>query len=105
MIQSYKGHYHYNKKVVSDWNSTAIGVYYCGYPLTNGKLYVLYVGKATSNEGIRGRLLQHLRENKWSNVSHFGYCVCSTSKESENFEASEIKRLKPKHNKQGKSYS
>jgi len=103
MIQPYKGHYSYNKRVVSDWDSTAIGVYYCGY-LSINNLYVLYVGKATSNEGIRGRLLQHLKENKWPDVSHFGYCVCSTSKEAEDFEASEIKRLKPKYNTQEKSY-
>lgn len=104
MIQTYKGHYPYNKKVVSNWNSTAIGVYYFGYLNTNG-LYVLYVGKATGDEGIRGRLLQHLREDEWPDVSHFGYCICSTSQEAEDFEASEIKRLKPKHNIQGKSYS
>ncbi len=103
MIQPYKGHYQYNEKIVSDWNSTAIGVYYCGYPNTNG-LSVLYVGKAISDEGIRGRLLQHLKEDKWPDVSHFGYCVCSTPKEAEDFEASEIKKLKPKYNTQGKSY-
>ncbi|MCR4277386.1 MAG: hypothetical protein NUV87_04635 [Candidatus Roizmanbacteria bacterium] len=104
MIQPYKGHYQYNEKVISEWDSTAIGVYYCGYPLTNGNLSVLYVGKATSDTGVRGRLLQHLSEDKWPDVSHFGYCVCSTSKEAEDFEASEIERLKPKYNTQGKSY-
>jgi len=104
MIQPYKGIYPYNEKVISKWDSTEIGVYYCGYPSASGNLYFLYVGKATSNQGIRGRLLQHLREDKWPDVSHFGYCVCSTSKEAEDLEASEIKRLQPKYNIQGKSY-
>jgi excinuclease UvrABC nuclease subunit len=105
MVGLYNGNYQYNGKVIGEWNSTAAGVYYCGYHMDNGNLYVLYVGKATSNQGIRGRLLQHLNEDKWPDVSHFGYCVCSTSEEAENFEASEIKRLKPKYNIQGKSYS
>lgn len=102
MIESYKGNYPYNEKVIGDWNSTAIGVYYCGRPVTNESLSVLYIGKATSIQGIRGRLLQHLGEDKWPDVSHFGYCVCSTSKEAEDFEASEIRRCKPKYNTQGK---
>ncbi len=101
MIYKYEGHYQYNEKIVGDWDSTAIGVYYCGYPdNTNGYLSVLYVGKATSNQGIRGRLLQHLAEDEWQDVTHFGYCVCSTSKEAEDFEISEIERLKPKYNTQ-----
>lgn len=102
MIQQYKGNYPYNEKTIIAWDSNAIGVYYCGYPRTDGKLLVLYVGKATSDQGIRGRLLQHLEEDKWPDVSHFGYCVCSTSKEAEDFEASEIERCKPKYNTQGK---
>lgn len=102
MIQPYKGNYLYDKKVVSDWNSTEIGVYYCGYPLANGNLSVLYVGKATSDQGIKGRLLQHISEDYWPDVSHFGFHICSTSKEAEDFEASEIKIYKPKHNTQGK---
>lgn len=105
MIYPYKGHYQYNERVVGDWDSNVIGVYYCGYPLTNGNLFVLYVGSATSVQGIRGRLLQHLGEDKWSDVSHFGYRVCSTSKEAGEYEALEIERLKPKYNVQIKSYS
>lgn len=105
MIQPYQGHYQYSEKVVGDWNSAAIGVYYCGELLSNGNLSVLYVGKATGDKGIRGRLLQHLGEDKWPDVSHFGYCVCSTSREAEDFEVSEIKKFKPKHNTQGKFYT
>lgn len=101
MIQEYKGPYPYTEKVVGDWDSSAIGVYYCGYP-SNGKLSVLYVGKSVGDGGIRGRLLDHLRDDYWPDVTHFGYRVCSTTKETEDFEASEIARLKPKYNKQGK---
>ncbi len=103
MIQSYKGNYLFDKETVQNWNSSVIGVYYCGDINNNGSLTVLYVGKATSEEGIRGRLLQHLNEEKWSDITHFGYCVCTTSEEAEKFEASEIMKYQPKYNKQGKS--
>ncbi|KKP42224.1 MAG: hypothetical protein UR31_C0017G0003 [Parcubacteria group bacterium GW2011_GWA2_33_14] len=103
MRNSYEGHYSYDKDVVGNWNATAMGVYYCGY-IDGNNLIVHYVGRATSDEGIRGRLLQHLSEDKWQDVSHFGYSVCTTSREAEDFEASEILRLKPKYNMQGKSY-
>ena len=102
MVQEYKGPYQYSEKVVSDWNSTAIGVYYCGYIGSNGKLTVLYVGKGVGDGGIRSRLLDHLRYDRWPDVTHFGYCICNTAKEAEDFEASEIKRLQPKYNTQGK---
>lgn len=102
MIQEYKGPYQYSEKIVSDWNSTAIGVYYCGYVSSNGKLTVLYVGKGVGDSGVRGRLLDHLQEDHWPDVTHFGYCICSTAKEAEDFEVSEIKRLQPKYNTQGK---
>jgi len=105
MIQGYKGNYSYNETTVSGWNSAEIGVYYCGYRLQNGSLFPLYVGKATSNIGIRGRLLQHLSEDKWPDVSRFGYCVCSTSGEAEDLEATELARLKPKYNTLGVSAS
>ena len=102
MIQSYCGHYKFNKDTVANWNSKAIGVYYCGYLLNNGDLFVLYVGKATSDNGIRGRLLQHLDNDRWLDVSYFGYCQCSSQKEAEDFEAIEIKRWQPKYNILGK---
>ena len=60
------------------------------------------VGRGVGDGGIRGRLLNHLRNDYWPDVTHFGYCVCSTAKEAEDFEASEIKRLQPKYNTQGK---
>ncbi len=103
MINAYLGPYLYGEKVISNWESNAIGVYYCGYLLTNGKLNAMYVGKAIGHEGIRGRLLQHLSKDSWPDVSHFGFCSCTTTKEAEDFESSEIKRLQPKYNVQGKS--
>lgn len=102
MTYNYQGHYQYSDNVIRNWDSSAMGVYYCGYPLSNGNLLVLYVGRAVGDGGIRGRLLQHLQEDYWSGVTHFGYCVCTTAKEAEDLEANEIKRLQPKHNKQGK---
>ncbi|KKW05717.1 MAG: hypothetical protein UY40_C0010G0014 [candidate division CPR1 bacterium GW2011_GWC1_49_13] len=102
MIGNYKGHYSYDEKTIGDWKSSTIGVYYCGYPLSNGNLYVLYVGRAVGGDGIRGRLLQHLREEIWPDVSHFGYCVCAKVGEAEDHEAAEIARLKPSYNIQGK---
>lgn len=105
MIQEYKGEYEYKENIISNWKSTSIGVYYCGFKSIKGVFSVLYVGRATGDHGIRGRLLEHLQENKWPDVSHFGYCICSTSKEAEDYESSEIKRLKPKYNIQGKYYN
>jgi len=102
MIYDYAGQYPYKDGVVRGWDSSAIGVYYCGYPLSNGLLATLYVGRAVGEGGIRNRLMQHLQEDFWSDVNHFGYRVCTTVKEAEDLEASEIKRLQPKYNKQGK---
>jgi excinuclease UvrABC nuclease subunit len=102
MVAKYQGHYHYNKPTVTNWKPDAIGVYYCGYPANNGGLNPLYIGKGTSEGGIRARLLSHLDDDYWPDVTHFGYCICSTLKEAENFEAQEIYRCKPKYNQQGK---
>lgn len=102
MVHPYKGIYTFSQSVVNNWNSTSNGVYYCGYPSQEGKLIALYVGKTTGQGGIRERLLQHLREGGWTGVTHFGYSVCDTSKEAEDLEASEIARIKPKYNTQGK---
>ena len=102
MRYAYQGHYSYSHPVISNWNNNQIGVYYCGFTLPNGNLSVLYVGRATGDNGIRGRLLQHLGEDRWPNVTHFGYVVCDTVKDAEDFEATEIARLQPLHNTQGK---
>ena len=102
MIKDYEGPYNYNKQTVSGWNSSIMGVYYCGYLDNKGVLRTLYVGKSVSEDGIRGRLLDHLREDYWPRVTHFGYRACNTIKETEDLEAREIKRLEPQHNHQGK---
>lgn len=101
MAQNYQGHYDYRKDVVQNWNNTQGGVYYCGAIASNGNLTVYYVGKAFGDGGIRGRLLQHLNQNKWRDVTHFGYCVCSSENESLSLESAEIRRLNPKYNVQG----
>ena len=103
MIHDYKGNYSYSQKVVSDWDSTAMGVYYCGIPNPNGTLKPLYIGVGTSDGGMRSRLLDHLRDDNWPDVTHFGFCACDTAKEAEDFEAAEIKRCQPKYNLVGKT--
>jgi len=102
MIYDYQGNYQYSDNVIRNWDSDAKGVYYCGYPLANGNLLVLYTGRAVSDGGIRIRLLQHLQEDRWTDISHFAYRVCTTVGEAENLEMEEIQRLQPKYNKQGR---
>jgi hypothetical protein len=102
MIYQFKGPYSFDNATVGDWNSTAIGVYYCGAKTADGKLSIYYVGKSVADGGIRGRLLQHLSEKKWPDVTHFGYEQCDTTRETEQHELAEIAKYKPKYNTQGK---
>lgn len=102
MIHDFKGPYTYSETVVSDWNFDAIGVYYCGTRTTDGKLTPLYIGKGTGEGGIRSRLLDHLSEDNWLDVTHFGYHICDTTAEAEDYEMEEIDKYKPKCNKVGK---
>lgn len=103
MVEKYKGPHPFDKKVIESWNNNQGGVYYCGVLDNNTDvLLVYYVGKAFGDEGIRGRLIQHLNESKWYDITHFGYRVCSSEDEALAFEDQEIKRLNPKYNKQGK---
>lgn len=101
MVHAYQGDYSYNEDIVGNWNSTAIGVYYCG-SLTTAGLRPHYIGIGTGDAGIRGRLLDHLREDYWADVTHFGYHQCDTAEEAKGWEAQEILRYRPKYNKQGK---
>jgi len=104
MVHNYRGNYIYSQKVISEWDSTAIGVYYCGAPNSPTSLKpVLYIGKGAGEGGMRARLLDHLENDNWSDVTHFGYRTCDTVKEAEDFEASEIKRCQPKYNQVGKT--
>ncbi|MCK5022110.1 MAG: hypothetical protein KAR54_02590 [Candidatus Pacebacteria bacterium] len=101
MIGQFKGPYSYTKKIVEDWNSTVIGVYYLGIKTLENKLTVYYIGRAVGEGGIRGRLLQHLNENEWSDITHFGYQTCDTEEEAIEFESEEIDKYKPNHNQIG----
>ena len=102
MIGQFKGPYSYDYDTINDWNSDVKGVYECGKLNSENKLIIMYVGKATGDYGIPGRLLQHINENKWQDVTHFGYHQCDTENEALDFEAAEIEKYKPKYNKQGK---
>lgn len=101
MVNQYQGHYTFSEEIVSNWNSTTMGVYYCGF-LNEKGLWPLYIGIGVGERGMRGRLLDHLREDYWPDATHFGYHLCDTEKEAENWEREEIFRYKPKYNKQGK---
>lgn len=102
MIYPFKGSYSFSNDTVTNWNSTAIGVYYCGTKNAAGELVVYYIGKSVADGGIRGRLLQHLNEKKWPDVTHFGYMECSSVLETNTHEATEIAKYRPKYNIQGK---
>jgi excinuclease UvrABC nuclease subunit len=102
MVQGYKGHFVFSREVIQTWNNDQGGVYYCGILNSTGQLIPHYVGKAFGEGGIRGRLLQHLNENKWRDITHFGYCVCSSENETFDFETQEIRKHNPKYNTQGR---
>lgn len=97
MIYNYSGNYGYSLPVLTDWNSGAMGVYYCGYISTNG-LIPLYIGKGTGDGGMRTRLLCHVREDYWPDVTHFGFHACSSVPEAESLEVTQIKKFQPKYN-------
>jgi excinuclease UvrABC nuclease subunit len=101
MIYSYKGHYQYNKLSISNNAPDEIGVYYCGSLNKNGELIPYYIGRALGeNVTIKSRLLDHFRHDYWSDVTYFGFQVCTTTKEVESFEKTQIEKYKPKYNKQ-----
>ncbi len=102
MLYPFKGIYRFDTATVSGWDSNAIGVYYCGTKTAEGNLSIYYIGKSVADGGIRGRLLQHLSERKWSDVTHFGYEQCDSVAETERHELAEIARYKPKYNRVGK---
>lgn len=100
MAQPYNGQHSYDKAVVTGWNSTAIGIYYCGYLNQTGQLVPCYIGKGTGQDGIRGRLLDHLNQDHWPDVTHFGFILCNNAQEAEGLERTEIGRHRPKYNTQ-----
>jgi hypothetical protein len=104
MLHPYQGPYSYDKQTVTNWQNPPIGVYYCGVVLPTGVLLTYYVGQAVGAGGIRDRLLQHLNEPKWRDVTHFGFVACDTMMEAQQFETQEILRCQPKYNTQGKQF-
>ena len=104
MVQPYNGHHPYTQVCVGGWQYALTGVYYCGYLGADGRLQPLYIGRAIGDGGIRGRLLDHLRDDVWPGVTHFGFAVCATAQEAITHEAAEIRRFQPRFNTQGKSY-
>lgn len=104
MICSYRGHYGYNKVSILADAPDSIGIYYCGNIDLNGDLLPLYIGRAKGDGvSIRSRLLDHIQNDYWPDVTHYGYRVCSTKFEVESLEPQEIKKYNPKYNTQLKS--
>ncbi|OGV92832.1 hypothetical protein A3B57_02260 [Microgenomates group bacterium RIFCSPLOWO2_01_FULL_47_10] len=99
MIGNYQGNYFYNTGSVQAVAVDTWGIYYCGRLDPSGKLLPLYIGRACG-EGVsvRSRLLDHLRQDQWSDVTHFGYRTGATSQEVVSFEATEIAEFNPKYN-------
>jgi excinuclease UvrABC nuclease subunit len=100
MIGNYVGNYAYNTESVSLLAPSSLGVYYCGTKNING-LTPYYIGRS---ENIQERLQDHLRDDYWPGVTHFGYRTCSTWSEMVELEASEIRRFQPQYNAVGKSF-
>lgn len=104
MIMAYSGNYPYNRSSVTISAPDNIGVYYCGSLNQNGGLGTMYIGRALGDGvTIKSRLIDHLVD-KWTDVTHFGYRICTTKKEAEDLETNEIQRLQPKYNKIGKGW-
>lgn len=102
-MEKYQGNYNYNKNIILTIAPEKIGIYYCGSLNSNNSLFPLYIGRAMGeNVTIKSRLLDHLNNDRWPDVSCFGYIICQTPKEAEMLEASEIEKFKPKYNIQGK---
>lgn len=103
-MQQYSGEFPFDERTVGGWEAggRVIGVYYCWTVNSFGAKSCVYVGRAVGDGGLRGRLLQHMAEEKWQDATHFGYTVCATVSEAIQHEANEIYRMQPKYNKVGK---
>lgn len=102
MVYQYKGHFPYNDETVRGWTSSAIGIYYCGYLNSTGHLVPIYIGKGTGTGGMRERLLCHLRDDLWPEVTHFGYSLCDFPNEADTYEIGEIQKHQPARNVLGR---
>lgn len=92
----------FNYTEISSLREGIIGVYYCGSLLSNGNLRPFYIGKSSSEQGVMGRLLDHLENKYWPDVTHFGIEYCSNESEAVALEEREIKYYQPKYNTLGK---
>ncbi len=92
----------YSKNNVSLLRDGIVGVYYCGYINQNQTLQPVYVGKSSSEQGVKGRLLDHLNSAYWPEATHFYVKDCKNDTEAVYLEALEIKRCQPKYNNVGK---
>jgi len=103
MVYDYSGHYLFTALSIGANAPESMGVYYCGMKDNNGKLVPLYIGRA-KGEGVTilGRVRNHRNDEKWPDVTHFGYRICTTKTEAEALEATGIKHFQPKYNVQGK---
>jgi len=87
MIGKYMGNYTYDKQFINLNAPENIGVYYMGTLNNNGSLGTLYVGRAKGNAvSIKSRLLDHINNNEWPDITHFGYVVCTSEAEVEDLE-------------------
>jgi len=98
MIEQYHGNYQFNEQVIKSNAPLLSGVYYCGHLNQNGSLNPDYIGRASGyGVSIRSRLIDHLN-NYWTGVTHFGFYICSTPQEAEQFEVAEISKFNPRYN-------
>ena len=99
---SYFGHHPFNAFSINLFAHTGSGVYYCGYINEHSQLVPLYIGRAAGlSVSVKSRLLDHLRDQLWDGITHFGYTPCSPE-EAVAWEAMEIKSRQPYYNKVGK---
>lgn len=97
MISTFQGPFDYSPVVIEGWNHALKGVYYCG-TVVDGRVVNHYIGRAVGTAGIRGRLLDHLRDDYWPGVTHFWYRTCDTDQEASSLEVEAIGLHKPKYN-------
>ena len=100
MIEGFSQVYSFTKAVLDTWTGdSGIGVYYLGAAATNGGIHPYYIGCAVGEDGLSGRIREHL--GKWDDVTNFQLRRCSTAAETIELEKQEIAKYKPKYNIQG----
>ncbi len=99
MVGNYIGHFTYNQLGILMSAPQSQGIYYCGWVNPQNQLVPLYIGRAKgTGVTINSRLSDHLKDDWWTDVTHFGYVTCSLDQEAINLEAAEIDKYKPKYN-------